>query len=193
MNDAKTADQVARAARGDEEAFRALVRSYHSVLYRWALVIADDPDDAEDLMQAVWIKVYRCIGDYRGDAKFSSWLYRITANTAIELGRTRQRQDVALRRIHESAAGAVETQPDELQDPSQPRLAEQVRAFMADLAPRQRQVFALADLEQLSIAEIAEMLEIEESTVRVTLMNARRLIRARLLREQPLLIEELLS
>jgi RNA polymerase sigma-70 factor (ECF subfamily) len=191
MNDAETAELVTRAARGDDDAFRALVRSHHAVLYRWALVIADDGDDAEDLMQAVWIKVHRSIADYRGDAKFSSWLYRITANTAIESGRRRQRRVVALQRIHQGGM-AIEPEADDVSDASL-QLAVQVRTFLAELSPRQREVFALADLDERSTSEIAEMLEIAESTVRVTLMKARRVIRTRLMREQPLLVEELLS
>ena len=59
MIEAETIDLVARAAAGDGEAFRLLVRGHHTLVFRWALVVAEDPDDAEDLMQAVWIKAYR--------------------------------------------------------------------------------------------------------------------------------------
>src|SRR5689334_16724242 len=89
MTEADTATLVARAVAGEDGAFDRLVRTYHAVVYRWALVVAADPDEADDLTQAVWIKAHRSLGSFRGDAKFSSWLYRITYTTAIEFGRKR--------------------------------------------------------------------------------------------------------
>ncbi len=171
-------DLVAReAVAGDEDAFHLLVRGHHSLVFRWALVVAADPDDAEDLAQAVWIKAWRNIGAFRHEAKFTSWLYRITFNTAVEFGRKRRRRVEIMRKWHESGDGNVTSEPARGAVDVQ-RLTEIVRTFLADLPPRQRAVFALADLDDVSTAEIAERLEIEEATVRVTLFRARRAIRA---------------
>jgi RNA polymerase sigma-70 factor (ECF subfamily) len=189
MTDAETADLVARAAEGDSEAFTELVRGHHTLVFRWALVVAEDPDDADDLAQAVWIKVYRGLGGYRGGAKFTTWLYRITYNAAVEFRRKRGRQWTALTARQDSGKGPDEATPahDEL---DQQHLIAVVRGMLGDLPPRQRAVFALADLDGLATAEIADRLEIEEATVRVTLFNARRAIRSRLLRQEPKLMEE---
>lgn len=184
-----TVEAVARAAAGDEGAFDLLVREHHALVFRWALVAADDPDDAEDLAQAVWIKVHRNLAAYRGDAKFASWLYRITFNTAVELGRKRRRQLTVLRSVSVDRSGNSAAAPERDSIDVQ-QLVAIVRALLDDLPPRQRAVFALADLEDRSTAEIAEMLEIEEATVRVTLFKARRSVRSRILAKQPRFVEE---
>ncbi len=189
MTDADTAALVARAAAGDSDAFTELVRGHHTLVFRWALVVAHDPDDADDLAQAVWIKAYRGLKGYRGGAKFTTWLYRITYNTAVEVGRKRHRQSAALGTMDEADEALVESASvhDEL---DRRRLMAVIRGMLSGLPPRQRAVFALADLDGLSIAEIADRLEIEETTVRVTLFKARRTIRSRLLLEEPKLMEE---
>ncbi len=192
MIEAETNELVARAAAGDGEAFDLLVRGHHTLVFRWALVVAEDPDDAEDLAQAVWIKVHRNIRSYRGEAKFTSWLYRITFNTAVEFGRKIQRRSKALETVTRDRAGDTAPAPgSEALDTQQ--FVAAVRLLVEDLPPRQRAVFALADLEDRSTAEIAEMLEIEEATVRVTLFKARRSIRSRMLAQQPRLVEEFRS
>ena len=183
------ADLVARAAAGNEEAFDLLVREHHPLVFRWALVAAEDPDDADDLAQAVWIKAHRKLGAYRGEAKFTSWLYRITFNTAVEFGKKRQRRSIAMKSLSNTngVVSLVSAVADEM-DAQQ--LTTVVRSLMSELPPRQRAVFALADLEDRTTAEIAEMLEIEEATVRVTLFKARRAIRSRMLEQEPKLSEE---
>jgi RNA polymerase sigma-70 factor (ECF subfamily) len=189
MTDAETAALVARAAGGDGNAFTELVREHHKLVFRWALVVADDPDDADDLAQAVWIKAYRGLKGYRGGAKFTTWLYRITYNTAVEVGRKRNRQSTALAGQRESEGAPDEAAPAH-EDLDRARLIDVVREMLTGLPPRQRAVFALADLDGVSTAEIADRLEIEEATVRVTLFKARRAIRSRLLRKEPKLMEE---
>ena len=189
MTEAETADLVARAAAGDGEAFTALVRGHHTLVFRWALVVADNPDDADDLAQTVWIKAYRGLGGFRRGAKFTTWLYRITYHTAIEVGRTRRRRSTVLTTWKDGDAGRGESAPTP-DDMDQQQLIAVVRRLLGDLPPRQRAVFALADLDGVTTAEIAHRLDIAEATVRVTLFKARRAIRSRLLRDEPKLMEE---
>jgi RNA polymerase sigma-70 factor (ECF subfamily) len=189
MTDADMAALVARAAAGDSDAFTELVHGHHTLVFRWALIVAGDPDDADDLAQAVWIKAYRGLKGYRGEAKFTTWLYRITYNTAVEVGRKRHRQSAALAAMDEGEEVPLESASvhDEL---DQRRLMAVIRDMLSGLPPRQRAVFALADLDGVNTAEIADRLEIEEATVRVTLFKARRAIRSRLLLQEPKLMEE---
>lgn len=189
MTDAETADLVARAAAGEGDAFTELVLGHHALVFRWALVLADDPDEADDLAQAVWIKAHRGLGGYRGSAKFTTWLYRITSNTAVEFGRKRQRQWTALAMWRESGEGLAGAVPAH-DDLDEKQLIGVVRGMLGHLPPRQRAVFAMADLDGVTTAEIADRLEIEEATVRVTLFKARRAIRSRLLHQEPKLMEE---
>jgi len=187
MIEAETIDLVARAAAGDGEAFGLLVRGHHTLVFRWALVVAEDPDDAEDLAQAVWIKAYRNLANYRGEAKFTSWLYRIVFNAAAEAGRTRQRRAAVLATLGDGSEPQAEPARDGV---DAGHLVALVRSYLGDLPARQRAVLGLADLENRPTAEIAEMLDIAEATVRVTLFRARRAIRSRMMQEQPRLVEE---
>ena len=163
MTDADTADVIARAGAGDAAAFEALVRRHHATVFRWAFAATGDRDDAEDLAQAVWIKVHRSLGSYRGNAAFTTWLYRITFNAGFEFRRTRDRRSEALANWSASTEqpAQVAEVPGEVEGT---RLADVVQRLLKDLPPRQRAVFALADLEGRSSAEIAAMLEIEEVT-----------------------------
>jgi RNA polymerase sigma-70 factor, ECF subfamily len=191
MSEADSIDLIARSAAGDRDAFDRLVREHQARVFRWALVVADDPDDAADLAQAVWIKALASIGSYRGEARFTSWLYRLTYHTAVELGRKRARRRNALRAWVEGGERMVAIHPTD--DIDGQRLTGIVRSLLVELPPRQRAVFTLAELEDRSTAEIAEMLEIEEATVRVTLANARRSVRQRMLAQRPQLSEEFRS
>jgi RNA polymerase sigma-70 factor (ECF subfamily) len=184
-----TADLVGRAAAGDRAAFCTLVRRYHSIIHRWAAVSLGDQDEAEDVTQQVLIKVHRALGSYRGGAKFTTWLYRITRNVLLESGRRQGRRNSLLR--GEETLMVNTPDPDgEAGTIDAGRIAELVRGYTSMLPPRQREVFVLADMEGFTPAEIAELLDVEQVTVRTNLLKARRAIRGRMLREQPKLMEE---
>lgn len=179
---------VTRSAAGEAEAFRTLVRQFHRQVYRWSIVLSTDADDAEDLAQAVWIRVHRSLATYRGDAKFSTWLYRITFNIGEERRRTSHRRADALSR--EQSHAMVEPEVQRHANLDAERLVAIVRSYLGDLPSRQRAVFAMADFEGVPAAEIAERLEIPVATVRTNLLKARRAIRQRLLSSEPRLVLE---
>ncbi len=150
--DAESVDLAARAASGDAAAFEELVRCHHASVIRWAIVAVGDLDDAEDLAQAVWMRAYRSLGDYRGAAKFSTWLYRITYNLGFEVRRTRDRRLAALATWNNSTERVTAVvQPHDEGDAQ--RLAAAVHACVKELPPRQAphavasKVFAAARTE----------------------------------------------
>lgn len=198
-------DALARAAaRGDEDAFEALVRRVHRRIFRWALARLADVDEAEDATQRVLLRLHRHLPEWRGDGRFTSWLYRVTVNAASNEERRRAAPD-ASRHRPEGARSRVETRPGEDGPGESDRPGESdgavvrrlyarevvglVEAFFRDLPPRQREVFDLVDLQGLSPAEVAEMLEMNGSTVRANLFKARRAIRLRVLERHPELEE----
>jgi RNA polymerase sigma-70 factor (ECF subfamily) len=192
MSDAETKEVIARAASGDAAAFEELVRQYHPSVIRWAVVAVGDLDEAEDLAQSVWMRVYRNLGDFRGASQFGTWLYRITYNLGFEVRRTRFRRTSALVRWTTSGDHVSEIEPPR-SDGDATLFSKVVQACVNNLPPRQRAVLTLVDFEGRSAAEAAEMLEIEEGTVRSNLFKARRAIRERLLQDKPQLMEELRS
>jgi RNA polymerase sigma-70 factor, ECF subfamily len=167
------------------------------LLRRWALVRTGDPSRAAELVQNVLLRVHEHLSGFRGEAPLESWLYRITMNEAATLERRRSRPTVSLDRIGEGAvaagdaagAGSADEGADGIDVLYARDVAGLVGSFFRELPDRQRQVFDLVDLQGHAPAEVAGMLELSPSTVRVTLLRARRVLRARILELHPELEE----
>lgn len=172
---------VARAREGDRSAFRELARRIHGRVHRWALSLTGDSVLADEAAQRVLVRVYRHLDSYDGSAPFPSWLYGITRNTSLTLLDQEMRDDrEELREDHavvdrENPADRMETR----------RAAALVRSFFETLPTRQREVLDLVDLQGYTPAEVAEMLDLSGSTVRVHLHRARKTIRSELLERHP--------
>jgi RNA polymerase sigma-70 factor, ECF subfamily len=170
---------VTAARGGDRVAFDALVRHTYLETYTLALRLTGDEEDARDVVQESYLRAYRGLRRFRGDAQFSTWLYRITANCAsTELGRrARHRHDEL---------------DDELTDPalsgaSEPELAadnavlrDRLEHALAELAPRLRAVVVLRDVYDMPHQAIAAELGISVSAAKVRLHRARRQLRQHL-------------
>lgn len=193
---------VHEARGGGREAFDRLARRCLGRIRRWALGVVGDPDEADDVVQATLLRLHRYLDSYDGSGAFESWLYRVTRNAALD--RIDRRRDAETRwddpeADPESRAGAGSEGAARLSggrssvDPLRRLYAEEVAGlvttFYEELPPRQRQVFDLADLQGYAPREIAEMLEMNRSTVRANLFKARRTIRTRILRDHPELEE----
>jgi RNA polymerase sigma-70 factor (ECF subfamily) len=184
-----TADLIGRAAAGDRVAFCEIVRRYHASIYRWAATALGDLDDAEDITQLVLIRVHASLDSYHGGARFSTWLYRVTRNVLLEQMRTRRRRTRLLAAEQTRTDNAHAEMPeDHLLDSG--KLEAVVMQHLRALPPRQREVFALADVEGYAPSEIAIMLDVEPVTVRTNLLKARRALREKILAQQPKLMEE---
>ncbi|MGD2067594.1 MAG: RNA polymerase sigma factor [Gemmatimonadota bacterium] len=183
---------VERARAGDRAALEEVLTSVHPVVYRWALARTGDPSRADDLAQEALIRVIRRIGSFRGDARFTSWLYRIVANVAtdqVRRERRRETREEALEMLEKTASHP----PDPERALDRARLLDRVRRSFLGLTERQREIFDLAELQGFEAAEVGEMLGVAPSTVRVTLLRARRTLREEILRTDPELVEAFFS
>jgi len=171
-------DQLAwRAARGDESAFGRLVREVRPRLYRWALVQSGDPDDAEDITQAALLRLHRSLAGFHFESRLSTWLFTLVRSAAADWRRAAKRR--GLRQDRYALSQATVTPASEPDDRA--ALLALVRAQLAGLPARQREVFDLTELQGRSSPEVAALLGLSESTIRVHLLRARRAIRARVL------------
>jgi RNA polymerase sigma factor (sigma-70 family) len=184
---------VRRAQGGDRAAFEGLVRRTYDQVYRWALVHVGDEDDADDVTQEVLVRLHTRLKSYRGKSRFTTWLFQVTRNAALELSRRKRR----VMRLAQRTSRLEEVERDEpvdkIDEMSSASLAQIVRALFHSLPSRQRQVFDLADLQGYSPSEIGEMLDMNAVTVRANLCKARRAIRASILDKYPEFVEERLS
>lgn len=170
---------------GNINDFEQLVTAYEKNVYNLALRMAGDPDDAADITQETFIKAYRALGSFRGDSKFSSWIYRIASNMCLDFLRSRSRRaQVPLSFENEDAEGEIEL-PDMSQNPEKVLMKklsmEAVRRGMEKLPPKQRQILVLRELCGLSYAELAQTLSVEEGTVKSRIFRARKRLCAILL------------
>ena len=177
---------VGRARSGDIEAFEALVAEYDGRIYNMAYRMLGNPEDARDVTQDAFLKAYSSIGGFRGDASFSTWLYRIAKNVCLDVLRRRSRRTVfSLDDPMETEEGELDRQlAGELPDPEDALLDSEVRDAVKDailrLPPHHRSIIVLRDIEDLSYEEIAEILEIGLGTVKSRLYRARSALSANL-------------
>jgi RNA polymerase sigma-70 factor (ECF subfamily) len=172
---------VRAIASGDHQAFRALMRKYNRLLYRTARSILKDEDDAQDALQNAYLLVYRGIGKFRGEAGLSTWLVRVVINEALGCLRKRSRSAHVINLEGSDLDAAVEAEADAHFDKAERpedglMLADAqqlIQAKVDELPLAYRAVFVLRGLEELSVMETAEALQIPEATVRTRFFRAR--------------------
>ena len=184
-DDEDLSDLTQAAAGGDRRAFEDLVLRKRDQVVRTAFQITGNMEDAQDVAQGVFLRLWRVLQRFDLDRRFDTWLYRITVNAAIDYVRERGPKGI-LQALPEDAG-------ERLRDPSrgadeQFDLAQLQSAFLhlaARLAPKQRATFVLKEIEGLETAEVARVLGVTESTVRNHLLQARRVLRDGLTRDYP--------
>jgi RNA polymerase sigma-70 factor (ECF subfamily) len=173
------ADLVARARTGDKGAFDELVRVTSPQTYTLAFRLVGNEEDARDVVQETYLRVYKGLGKFRGDAQFSTWLYRITANcAATHLGKRRKHRHDELLDDAPYADRSADRDPVARADASD--LRTRLDAALAELPPKLRAVVLLRDVYDLPHEAIAGELGITESAAKVRLHRARRQLRERL-------------
>ena len=166
-------DLICRAARGDAEAFRQLVEAYQTPAYRLAARMCG-PDSAEDVTQEAFLAAWRGLPQFRGDCRFSTWLYRLVSNAAIDcLRREKKHRDTGDVDDLELPDGGPS--PQEQAERSDTRDA--VRRALDRLSPEHRQVLLLRFMQELDYGEIARALNVSEGTVKSRINRAKSKLR----------------
>ena len=167
-----------RVAKRDEAAFDILVERYQERAYRLAWSILRNAEDARDLSQEAFIRLYEAAGSYGGRAKFSTWFYRVLVNLCLDHKRKHRWRTLWARDEGDdrSAGPVLEHQPAPFADPvddlGRQRTMKELWAAVDRLAPRQRAAVLLQVQEELPTSEIAGVLKCSEATVRVHLHRA---------------------
>lgn len=177
---------VARAQKGDRWAFTELFRRHRSDVARLVYRMMGPSADMEDIVQEVFLQVHRSIGEFRGQAKFSTWLHRVTVNVVLMARRAARSRPVLTGETpteYEPDAGLA---PDE--DAMRKRRIEAFRRLLDRLPEKKRTVFELHELEGKTPAEISEIVDAPVLTVRTRLFYARRELAA-MIREEPSLAQ----
>lgn len=158
---------IAKARSGSMDAWEVLIHRHRDRIYRIALRMVGNPDDAEDIAQDVVLQVWTALASFVGDSLFTTWLYRVVVNRCISHVTRSPRHDELVEADLGAGPGADE------QAVARDRLRAAVSAVM-DLPPELRIAVVLVDIEQLSYHDAAAILDVPESTVRGRLHRARR-------------------
>jgi RNA polymerase sigma-70 factor (ECF subfamily) len=170
---------------GDRSEFARLVEAYSGVIYRLAIKMLENSQDAEDVLQDTFIKAYRALPSFDGRSSLSTWLYRIATNEALMLLRRRKHVSISL---DDPSDGEQEQEPLEIIDwcclPENELLSAEARAHLDRAIERLpaslRVVFLLRDIEGLSTQETGEVLNLSETAVKTRLSRARLRLREQL-------------
>jgi RNA polymerase sigma-70 factor (ECF subfamily) len=165
---------VAGAVEGSQRAFREIVERHHSIAYAAVRAVLGDRDDIEDVLQDVFIKVFKGLPSFLGTSKLSTWIYRIARNEAINAARKAQ-PDITPVEDLELPADAGE-RPDVLL--GRVRSREMLESALASLDDEQRQAIELRYLGDRSYDEIAEIMEIPLGTVKTHIHRGKLMLRA---------------
>ena len=164
---------------GEVNAYEAVVKEYEKNVYNLALRMTGNSEDAADMAQEAFIKAYNSLTAFRGDSKFSVWLYRIVSNVCLDFLRSRSRKQTVSLSTENDDGEEVELDiadethsPEQLLDRSLTRDA--VRRGLAALPPDHREILLLREIQGLSYEEIADVLGLEAGTVKSRIFRARK-------------------
>ena len=185
-----------RVAKGDSQAFEALMRRHNRAMFRTARAILHDDAEAEDALQEAYLQAYRTIGGFRGDAKFSTWMARVVANEALARLRKQVRRaaivplqgGVEIDEVNLTTEDSMDKGPETAARRAEMRkiLEKRIDALPGAYRP----VFMLRAVEEYSVEETASILQIPAATVRSRFHRARSLLREGLASEVDLACED---
>jgi RNA polymerase sigma-70 factor, ECF subfamily len=190
---------VARALARDATALAEIMRRNNRRLYRAAWGILRDEQEAEDAVQDCYLKAFAALPNFRGEAALSTWLTRIAINEALMRRRKRQSQAASVGNViplRPEGTPADEPVEDPALSPESAAMRAQLRPYLQDavgsLPEDQRAVFVLRALEELSVEETAQILDLNPQTVRTRFLRARRKLQDQLQHELKLTFGEML-
>lgn len=176
---------IERAQASDRAAFRELVERYHRRAFGIALALVKDEEDAREVVQEAFVRVYRGLSRFNGSSSFFTWLYRIVHNLSIDVIRKPGRRDTDLDTAleQEEADGTPLGRTaggDPLEMVQRSELSARIRAALDELPPYHRGVIVMRELQGMSYEEMAETMGVSKGTIMSRLFHARRKLQASL-------------
>ena len=178
--DKKLQTQIVTACqRGDPHAYEQLIRCYQTQVYSLALRMLGDAEDAADVTQETFIRIFRTIDSFRGDASFSTWVYRVTSNLCLDWLRRRKRQvlssDAPVSWEHETAPReAADNAPNPEDLLAAAELRQEIQSALNELESYHRLALLLRDVQGLSYEEISDILDLPLGTVKSRINRGRK-------------------
>jgi RNA polymerase sigma-70 factor (ECF subfamily) len=178
---------IARLCDGDEAAYETLIERFEHPIYNLVSRLTNDPGDAPDVVQEVFLKVFRNVQSFRGQSSLKTWIYRIAVNESRNhrrwFGRHRSRE-IALQPVPGDTHSYLDWLPDPARSPMELAMDREretlIEAALAEINPHYRAALVLRELEGLSYDEIADILQTSLGTVKSRILRGREALRQRL-------------
>jgi RNA polymerase sigma-70 factor (ECF subfamily) len=180
LDDRQLVEQIRQ---GDDGAFEMLVRRKTSKVYGLCYRVIGNSEDAKDISQLVFLKLWENLEKYDATYAFDTWLYRMVTNVAIDFMRSKQSRDNAVNSNLRLVKTSVEA--EQTVTVARKEVESVFNAVSNILSPKQKTIFVMSEMEDLRSSEIAKVLGCRESTVRNHLFNARKLMQAQLKKRFP--------
>ena len=179
---------VERYGEGDEESFRMLVERYQDRVYHIVYGIVGNKEEAEDLSQEVFLKVYRFLPGFKGKSRFYTWLYRLTVNVCLSARKKRKNEPGKIFPLANPSKHADDPREIELADESlsplkilqNREMAEAIKSAINSLSEVLRSTFVLREFEELSYQELARVFQCSRGTIKSRLSRAREQLRRKI-------------
>lgn len=177
---------LAKFKKGDQHAFELLVRKYKTIVYNTIYSIIGDAQEADDIAQEVFLKVYTKAGSFKGKSSFSTWLYRITVNRCVDELRKRNDKIISYEtefneeeklKLKDVLASREKDGSEELR---QKELQDIIQKAMNSLPEKYRIILTLKEMEGLSYIEISKIMKISLAKVKIWLFRARQKLKEKL-------------
>jgi len=172
-------EQIQQIIRGDQKAFRVLVENHQQYAFSLAFRLLCDEEEAKDVVQESFIKIWRNIKSYNPKMKFTTWIYKIITNTAIDRLRVIKRVGKeSMDDATKNPGSILNYHPDKEYDNQE--LTQIIRSMSKDLPEKQKLVFVLRDIQGMNSVEVENILDIPADTIKSNLYHARRMVKEKL-------------
>jgi RNA polymerase sigma-70 factor (ECF subfamily) len=179
IDDDKLLTLIKETVKGNNFSFEVIVRNYQYYAYTVALRVLTNDDDAKDVVQECFIRIWKNIGGYNKKIKFTTWMYKIVINLCYDKLRVRKTENERREAISDGFVSDIDNPEKLLTNKEQ---AEIIKHVSNNLPKKQRMVFVLRDLEELATEEVSQVMNISVESVKTNLSLARKAIRTKLIK-----------
>jgi RNA polymerase sigma-70 factor (ECF subfamily) len=174
---------ITGAKSGDIKAFEAIVSYYQSYVYAIAYRFLYNKEDAEEIVQESFIRVWKSIATFDEECKFTTWLYRIVVNLCYDKAKSEKRRNRLFTRTYLASSELAQRGDNSLEKEFiDKEMIELIKTTAGGLSDKRRMIFLLRDIENLSVREVSEITRMSESAIKTNLCFARRSIREQIMK-----------